>query len=167
MKETPAELPRIASYFGQLCDRAAEHGLLVHLEFLPWTQIKDLPTALEIVQMAERPNGGIMLDSWHHFRSQIGNEVLDAVPGERIAGIQLNDAPARPGPDVVMETLRHRLLPGEGDIDLVDLMQRLRKIGCSAPIGVEIFSERLAQLPAEEIARQAAASTRAVLERAF
>ena len=43
--------------FADLCDRAAEHGLLVHLEWLAWSKIPDLDTALEIVDLADRPNG--------------------------------------------------------------------------------------------------------------
>lgn len=30
-----------AAAFAGLCDRAAEHGLLVHIEFLPWSRIPD------------------------------------------------------------------------------------------------------------------------------
>ena len=31
--------------FAALCDEAAEHGLIVHVEFLPWSKIPDLATA--------------------------------------------------------------------------------------------------------------------------
>ncbi len=54
--------------FAGLCDRAKEHGLDVVLEFLPWSGIPDARTALEIVEKAGRDNGGITLDTWHHFR---------------------------------------------------------------------------------------------------
>ncbi len=51
--------------FADLCDRAAEHGLLVHLEWLAWSKVPDLETALEIVDVADRPNGGLNIDTWH------------------------------------------------------------------------------------------------------
>ncbi len=156
----------IAEAFAALCDRAAEHGLLVHLEFLPWTQIPDLVTALEIVEMADRPSGGIMLDSWHHFRSRAGNQALRGAPGGRILAIQLNDAPGEPEEDPIEETLHRRLLPGEGDIDLVGLVKIIDQGAAQAPIGVEIFSDRLAGLPAKEAARRAGEATRAILRRA-
>jgi sugar phosphate isomerase/epimerase len=34
-----------AAAFAGLCDRAAEHGLLVHIEFLPWSRIPNAATA--------------------------------------------------------------------------------------------------------------------------
>ena len=161
--DTAPPFPEIAEAFAGVCDRAAEHGLVVHLEFLPWTPIRDVAAALEIVEMAGRPNGGVMIDSWHHFRSGTDNEVLRRVPGARILGVQLNDAPREPEPDVIAETTRRRLLPGEGDIDLVELVRILDKAGSRAPIGVEVFSEKLFALPAREVARRAGEAVREVL----
>lgn len=153
----------IAEAFGALCDRAADHGLLVHLEYLPWTQIPNLETALGIVDLADRNNGGLMVDTWHHFRSHASAESLLAVDGSRIIAVQLNDAPEQPAEDVIDETLHHRLLPGEGDIDLLDVVRALNEIGCEAPIGVEVFSDELARLDPEELGRRCGESTRAVL----
>ena len=65
------------------------------------------------------------------------------------------------------ETLHRRLLPGDGDIDLVGIFRRLRDGGCKAPFGVEIFSDELAALPFAEAARRAGDATRRVLAAAF
>lgn len=161
------EQPRdaIAEAFAGVCDRANEHGLLVHLEFLPWTQVRDLPTALEIVCLAGRANGGVLLDAWHHFRGDGANEAIEPV-AEHVFAIQLDDAPSRAEADVVGETMQRRLLPGEGDIDLVEIVRRLDAGGCGAPVGVEVFSSALQKLPAAEAARRAADATRAVLAEA-
>ena len=160
------ERERIVEAFAGLCDRAAAHDLLVHLEFLPWTQISDVGTALEIVERAGRPNGGLMLDSWHHFRSGLQNEDLQRVPGERILAVQLSDAPREPEPDPVEETLRRRLIPGEGDIGLIEILRILDALEAPAPIGVEIFSETLATKPAKEVARLAGDAVRRLRIRA-
>jgi sugar phosphate isomerase/epimerase len=58
-----------ADAFATLCDRAAEHGLLVHLEWLAWSRIFDLATAWEVVRLADRPNGGLNVDTWHCART--------------------------------------------------------------------------------------------------
>jgi len=161
------ELPRdaIAEAFAGVCDRAREHDLLVHLEFLPWTQVRDLPTALAIVEAAGRANGGVLLDAWHHFRSGAANAALEPA-AERVLAIQLDDAPAQAEADPVAETMQRRLLPGAGDADLVEMLRRLDAGGCRAPVGVEVFSSELQQLPAQEVARRAADATRAVLAQA-
>jgi sugar phosphate isomerase/epimerase len=65
-----------ADAFAGLCHRAVEHGLLVHLEFLPWSRIPDLSTAWEVVRRADRPNGGLTIDAWHFFRSENSSEAV-------------------------------------------------------------------------------------------
>jgi len=154
------ELDAVADAFAKLCDRAAAHGLLVHLEFLPWTRIGDVAAAARIVERAGRANGGVMLDAWHRFRSGSPDTLI---PPARVLGIQLSDAPARPEPDPITETLHRRLVPGEGDADLVGLLRHLAAGGCTAPIGVEVFSDDLAELPVREVARRLATATRAIL----
>jgi sugar phosphate isomerase/epimerase len=154
------ELDAVADAFAKLCDRAATHGLLVHLEFLPWTRIGDVAAAERIVERAGRANGGVMLDAWHHFRSGSPDT---AIPAARVLGIQLCDAPALPEPDPISETLHRRLVPGEGDADLVRLLRRLATGGCTAPIGVEVFSDVLAALPVREVAQRVAAASRRIL----
>ena len=47
--------PVVVERFGALCDRAAEHGTRVALEFLPWTAIPVLATAWDIVSSKSGP----------------------------------------------------------------------------------------------------------------
>jgi sugar phosphate isomerase/epimerase len=152
-----------AEAFAGVCDVAAEHGLVVHLEPLPWTGIPDLTAGWAIVRGADRPNGGLLVDSWHLFRSGSTLEQLAAIPGSAVLGVQLDDAPATPEADLEDETMHRRLLPGEGELDLVGFVRTLREIGSPAPIGVEVFSDALAALPVAEVAQRTAAATRAVL----
>jgi sugar phosphate isomerase/epimerase len=152
-----------AAGFAAVCDRAAEHGLLAHLEFLPWAGIPDLRTAWQVVARAGRPNGGLLLDSWHLFRSGSTLDELGTIPGEKVLYVQIDDAPAAAEPDLSEETQHRRLLPGEGDFDLVGFVRTLDHIGCRAPIGVEVFSDELADRPLAEIIERCATSTQAVL----
>jgi len=155
-----------AEAFAGLCTRAAEHGLLVHIEWLPWSKIPDLESALEVVRRADQPNGGINIDAWHLVRSGTDLEALARVPGELIMGIQLDDGPAQPEDNLVEATLHHRALPGQGEFDLPAIVGAVLATGTTAPIGVEVFSDSLHELPAAEAARQAARATRAVIEQA-
>ena len=132
-----------ASAFAALCDRAAEHGLLVHLEWLAWSRVPDLATAWEIVRWADRPNGGLNVDMWHCARTGTTPEDLLAIPGERILAVQVDDGPALAEDDLVEATLHHRLVPGAGEFDLVGYLVALRTIAAVGPIGVEVFSDDL------------------------
>ena len=152
-----------AESFAQLCDRAAEHGLVVHLEFLPWSKIPDAAAAWEVVRRADRPNGGICVDAWHFFRGPADLEVLRGVPGDRVLGIQLDDGPAQAEANLIEATMHERLLPGEGQFDLTSLVDVLHDIGTLAPVGVEVFSDALHALAPAEAARRAGEATRQLL----
>jgi sugar phosphate isomerase/epimerase len=155
-----------AEAFAGLCERADEHGLLVHLEWLSWSKIPDLATAAAIVRLADRRNGGLNVDSWHLVRAGDSPEELAKVPADMILGVQLDDGPREPEADLLHATLHERLLPGEGEFDLTGIVAALRATGAAAPIGVEVFSDALHELPPREAARLAAESTRRVLKEA-
>ncbi len=77
-----------AEAFAGVCDRAAEHGLLVQIEFMSMSSLPTIGDAWAVVQAAGRPNGGIVLDTWHFFRTGT-LEDLDADsrrPGLRPSG---------------------------------------------------------------------------------
>jgi sugar phosphate isomerase/epimerase len=153
-----------AAGFADLCDRAAEHGLLVHLEWLAWSKVPDLDTALEIVALADRWNGGINVDTWHCARTATTTAQLRLVPGERVMAVQINDGPVVAEDNLVDATLHHRLLPGQGELDLVGYLGALKETGTRAPIGVEVFSDDLHALGPDAAARLAADATRLLLE---
>lgn len=153
-----------AEAFAGLCRRAAEHDLLVHIEWLPWSRIPDVRTALEIVQLADQPNGGLNVDAWHLVRSGTRVDDLRKVPGDLIFEIQLDDGPLAAEPNLVEATLHARALPGDGEFDLPAIVGALKETGTMAPIGVEVFSDSLHRLPPVEAARSAAQATRRVME---
>lgn len=147
-----------AACFAKLCDRAADHGMVVHLEFLPWSRIADVKTAHDIVHMADRPNGGLMLDSWHFFRGTPDLEALRQVPGERLTALQLSDGPAAPAENLMVEALEARLFPGSGSFDLAALCSVLDEIGAVAPMGVEVMSAAHENVDVVELGRRAGSS---------
>ncbi|MEG3586017.1 MAG: sugar phosphate isomerase/epimerase family protein [Actinomycetota bacterium] len=147
-------LKEAAEGFASLCDRAAEHGLLVGLEPVPeMTNIEDLPTASEIVERADRSNGGLCFDSWHLTRST--NEVSDIlkVPDGKILATQWNDGPAeKVFEDYYTDTLGTRVPPGEGQFRLTEMLDAIRAVNCQAPIGLEVPSKELWAAPIDQAA---------------
>lgn len=156
-----------AEAFAGVCDRAAEHGLVVGIEFLPFTNVPDLTTALTIAEAAGRPNGGLCLDAWHFFRGVPDFDVLAQVPGDRIVDVQIDDGPLQPElPDYFEDCLLNRRPPGEGEFDLVRLIQTLDDIGSRAPLSIEVISTELQALPASDAARRVTEATRALVSAA-
>ena len=191
------DLSFLIDRLGALGDRAAVRGLSIDLEFLPWSPIPDLGTAISVIEACGLRNLGVMLDSWHFFRS--GGQLSELTPEVvgRITGVQLNDAPLMPArrgvrerwdtsrallgwarngrrtlgardfirlarnaaqsanPNLIGETLTRRLLPGDGEQPVAELVAALEAGGCRAPLGVEVFNSQLHRLPAREAARRA------------
>jgi sugar phosphate isomerase/epimerase len=153
--------------FGAICDRAAEHDLDVALEFLPFSAVSDASHAADIVRLAGRPNAGVLVDAWHHYRGGGTEEHLRSLRGQRVVAVQLDDADAEIRGSLWDDTLHHRRLPGEGALDLTRFLRILGEEGVDAPISVEVFSDELDLLPPTEAARRAGDATRTVLRAAF
>lgn len=164
--DSPPPLEEVAAGFAQLCDYAAQHGLRAQIEFLPVGGIRTLSEAWAIVSAAGRANGGLTIDAWHFYRSGSTLEQLAQIPGGRIHTVQLCDAPATPQADLWTELMTARLLPGEGNLDLVGLVRTLDAIGSTAPFGVEVFNTRQNDQLLTQVARDWAAAARTTLAHA-
>lgn len=158
------ELPFVGDAFGELCDRAATQNLLVHIEYFPFSGIADLATALQVVQAADRPNGGVMVDVWHHMRGP-DRGAVDALRAAAplVFGVQLNDVAVEAHPDVRHECMHRRELPGRGVGACGSIVAALRDGGCFAPFGVEVFSDDLDHRDPVDAARRARDAARKVL----
>ncbi|MFD4253368.1 sugar phosphate isomerase/epimerase family protein [Amycolatopsis thermoflava] len=152
--------------FGALCDRAADHGVLVGFEFLPYSHVRTLGEVWRVVAEADRPGGGITLDLWHWFRSGAVPADLDGIPAEAITAVQLCDVRPEPDANLTEEARHRRLLPGQGAGDTGAVLGALRDRGVTAPVSVEVFSDDLDARPAADAARLAFAAGAGVLDRA-
>ncbi len=155
---------RTTAQFAALCEAAQPLGLTCDLEFMPWTEVRNVRAARRIVEAAAQPNGGVLVDALHWARSASTLEDVASLPPSLLHYAQICDG-AVPGPSTV-EGLIHdarceRMLPGEGGIALADLFARLP---ADLPLSVEVPSERRApQMGYTAWAREALAAARRVL----
>jgi len=157
------DLDRAAADLAGVCDRARDHGLVVTIEFLPWSGIPNAAVALDLVRRCGRANATVLVDTWHWFRGGADMALLEALPGDKVGSAQLNDAPRLAAANLMLESMQARLMPGEGVIPIAEVVRTLDAIGSRAPLGLEIFHARHAAMDASAVARQAAESTRRVL----
>jgi sugar phosphate isomerase/epimerase len=160
---TDVPLDIAAKAFAAVCDRAADHGVLVHLEYFPWSGIADFATACDIAQNAGRANGGVMVDVWHHVRGRDAGRLDLGAECTSVLAVQVSDVASVPHGDVRTETLHGRVLPGQGVGNIANLLRALREQGCIAPMEVEVYSDVLARLPPADAARRAGDALRNVL----
>ncbi len=151
------DLGAAGASFGSLCDRAGEHGLVVGLEFLPFTDIVSVRDARRIVEAADRPNGGICVDIWHVERGVRDFAAIADLPGELITGIQLSDGPRTPrDADYYTDCLEHRVAPGSGEFDIAGFVDAVRSRGCTVPMSLEVCSKAGWSVPDAHISAIAA-----------
>jgi sugar phosphate isomerase/epimerase len=122
--------------------------------------VHTIPGALELLAAIDRPNVGLLLDSFHWYTSHGGVAELNALKANQVVYVHINDAIPGIGIDEQLDDVR--LLPGaSGVIDLVTFLQVLDGIGYDGPVAVEPFSAALAALPPAERVRLAAESLHA------
>lgn len=156
---------QLARSFGALCDRASDHGLAVALEFMPTTAIASAAEALRIIEAADRPNGGLCIDAWHHFRGSGDPTQIRTLPGELIIDVQLSDGPIIPAdPEYGGDTRRNRLPPGEGEMDLRGFVEAIRSTGTTAPWSLEVCNAAAWDTDGTEFVTRCASGLRHILE---
>jgi len=160
---TAAGTEALAERFAGVCDRAAEHGLRVAVEPLPWTDMHDLATVGEILALADRPNGGVVLDAWHYHRGGSTPDMLRALGPDRVVTLQLSDGSyERVGTDLE-DTFHRRALAGQGEFGIAGFLALVGSLGIDCPLGVEVLNDELRALPPAESAALGVAATLEVL----
>jgi sugar phosphate isomerase/epimerase len=162
--EPPAS-DNAAEAFGELCDRAAPHGMRVALEFVPYTDVPDVVAGSAIVTAADRSNGGLCVDCWHFFRGRPDFDALRDLPADKIFMIQINDGPIRPDDqNRRYDAIHNRRLPGAGEFDLGDWLRAMDRPGLAATVSVEVYSDALRELDPTDAATLAYGATQSVLD---
>jgi 4-hydroxyphenylpyruvate dioxygenase len=125
----------------ELAERAAAAGLRVGYEALAWGRhVSDWRDARDIVLAVDRPNFGLVLDTFHMLVPKYPVDPVSGLDPRRIFLVQLADAPAI-AMDPLFLSRHHRCFPGQGDLPVGEVVRRLRAIGYEGPWSHEIFSD--------------------------
>ena len=117
MHESIADEGLACDNLRELCRAVAGEPWKLAFEFLPWTAFPDIAAARRLVDAVGEDKLGYVLDTWHFARTGLDYDALAEIPGERIHFIQVSDAAAQAGEEILAETLGHRVPPGEGVVD--------------------------------------------------
>ena len=146
-------------------------GLRLGLEYVgpktSWTSarhpfIHTMAEMKELIAAIDRPNVGLVLDSWHWYTAGEGEAELLSLSNRDVVACDLNDAPAGVARDQQKDAVRD--LPcATGVIDLKTFLGALIKIGYDGPVRAEPFKAELRKTPKEE----AVQATARAMKRAF
>lgn len=130
----------LARSFRGLCDDAAVVGTKIVIEHMPWSDIRDVHDAVRLVSDAGADNGGVLIDLWHLARAGTSVAEIAAVPPETLGYVEICDALLEPEGTLKEDTINHRRLCGEGQLDVEGFAREVKAKGYAGPWGVEVIS---------------------------
>jgi len=144
---------RAAADLREMAERAAKRGLRVGFEALAWGKnVKSWRHAWKIVQTANHPALGLILDSFHTLA--LGEDLagLNEVPADKIFFVQIADAP-KLSMDVLSWSRHFRNFPGQGQLPVDDFVRAVIDAGYRGPLSLEVFNDEFRAAPARLTAR--------------
>lgn len=138
---------RAAAQLRTMAERAARRGLRIGYEALAWgTQVNTFGRAWRLVEMADHPHLGLILDSFHTLALGDDPAPIASIPGDRIFFVQLADAP-RLSLDILSWSRHFRCFPGQGDLDVAGFLAQAVRAGYGGPISLEVFNDEFRASP--------------------
>lgn len=143
-------------------DIAAAHEVKIALEFLgfPWCSVRTLERAWEIVAEVDRPEVGLVIDTFHFHVGGSSLAALRRIDAEKLFIFHINDCENRP---VAQLQDAHRLLPGEGILPVKRIAGELKAIGYDRLASIEIFRPEYWERDPFELAAAAKAAAEKTL----
>lgn len=128
---------------------AAGFGVRLGLEFRAADAFCScLETAVRLVESCGEPNVGVCLDVFHYHVGPSKFADLSLLTKTNLAHVQVCDLAGVPR-EFAMDA--DRILPGDGDLPLSEIAEKLRDIGYSGHVSLEMMNPQLWQVPAGQV----------------
>ncbi len=160
LDDVARDMPAMIESFAALSREAAQYGTSIALEIMPFSNIRTISAALELVSTDPQPNGGLYIDIWHMARGGIDYSEVAKIPQQFIKAVELDDADRDVVGTLLDDTRYHRRLCGEGVLDIPAFLKAIDETGYRGPYAVEIISQEHRRLSLEEEAKRSFETTR-------
>jgi 4-hydroxyphenylpyruvate dioxygenase len=138
---------RASADLAELGARAARRSLRVGYEALSWGRhVQTWSHAWRLVQAANHPAVGIILDSYHTLALRDDPTGIASLPADRIFFVQLADSPQLTM-DVLSRSRHFRNFPGQGDLDVAAFVRAVIASGYAGPLSLEVFNDSFRAAP--------------------
>lgn len=146
----------------ELGDIAHRYGVSLAFEFLGQTDcsVQTLDLAKEIIDIIDRPNIGVVIDTFHFYAGNSTFDAIDSLDPEKLFIFHINDAEDLPK-EVLTDA--HRLYPGTGILPIREMKEHFDKIGYNRMVSIEIFRPEYWAEDPFEVARKAKIATEEAL----
>lgn len=155
----------VTDQFSKICALAAEYGMCVNLEFPAFSRLTTLSEVVEILEFADAPNAGILVDTLYMHFNRLPLVGLERIPRRWINFMHICDAQNVVfTKDEMIQTARDaRLYPGEGAIDF----SAINELFPNLPLSIELpNASRSKEFGHPEHARRCLKAARDVLNSA-
>jgi 4-hydroxyphenylpyruvate dioxygenase len=149
---TAGSLEPIARALVDLAEATEDLGVDVAVEFNASPVVKSLQSGVRVAEIADHPRVGVLFDTAHYHVTPTKFENINSSSVRWIKHVHLNDMPDTPA-DLAHRDF-DRVLPGEGVLDLPEIISALERNGYMGYYAIELFNEDLWALPAKETARR-------------
>jgi len=149
-------------YLKQAGDIAAQYGLKLAIEFNSQHPVlNSLPVLTELIEGADKPNCGYLIDAYHFTRSGAGGRGFEQVPADKIYCFQYSDLSPNPVTGVRRPT--DRLPPGKGVVDWRGMLGLLAEKNYTGYLSYEAPNPEQWVRPAYDVAREGVELTQKLL----
>lgn len=147
-----SDLDQLADTFSTLLQTMDGLDVTLALEFNWSPLVKSLASAVRVCELVNHPRLGVLFDPAHYYVTP--TKFSDLTPGNIrwIRHVHVDDMANKPADLSNCNTDRE--LPGEGILDLTAILGTIEAHGYDGAFSIEMFSEELWALPAEEAARR-------------
>jgi 2-keto-myo-inositol isomerase len=154
-------IERVQVSLMRVAQEAAQRDVRAALEFQATSAFgNNLQTAAALVAAVASPHLGLCFDAFHWHVGPSKTEDLAYLTAANLFHVQVCDLADTPRE---LATDGQRILPGDGDINLFALVERLRAIGYAGCVSVELMNPHLWQVPALQLADASLAALRRLL----
>ena len=154
------DLDHLARDLRKLAMLALPLGIKIAYEGLSWGRtVNEFTTAWDVVCRADCPNLGLGLDSFHIFAAKTPLDEIDYLDPSKIFLVQLADfmwQETKTFEERMATARTFRVFPGEGvhSEQLVDLVQKLDRLGYAGDYSFEVFNDDYQQMPLPMVAER-------------
>jgi 2-keto-myo-inositol isomerase len=160
-KTDAAALGRAVVSLKEAAQWASAYDVTLALEFRGKSSFcASLDTAVALVHECAEPNVGVNLDVFHYYTGPSKFEDLAYLTPERLAHVQICDLS---GIARELATDSDRVLPGDGDFQLVPIFDALRKIGYQGWVSLELMNPTLWRADAKQVSEIGYTALRKIL----
>jgi sugar phosphate isomerase/epimerase len=152
-------------YLKRAGDIAGEYGLKLAIEYNSQHDVlNSLPVLRQLIEGANRPNCGYLIDAYHFQRSGYGGASFRDLPDDMIYCFQYSDVSSNPATGVRRPT--DRLAPGKGVVKWREVLRLLYEKNYTGYLSYEAPNPELWARSPYEVAREGVELTRKLLREA-